>query len=275
MTILETILAHKKHEVAERKALYPQPLLEKSIYMTTPVVSLKRYLRRIDKVGVIAEIKRRSPSKGDLNPHISVERLSIGYMQAGASALSVLTDQKFFGGSNEDLQVARRFNFCPILRKDFIVDPYQIVESRSLGADAILLIAAALEPSVLRELAAFAHRLGLEVVLEIHSAEELDACWSPSIDVVGVNNRDLRDFSVSLERSLSLAERIPSESVKISESGLHRAEDLWQLKQAGFDGFLIGEMFMKRSQPEEGCAQLIREYQAIAKQHASAAAASA
>ncbi len=268
MTILDTILAHKKSEIAERKALYPQPLLEKSIYMTTPVVSLKRYLRRTDKVGVIAEIKRRSPSKGDLNPHISVERLSIGYMQAGASALSVLTDQRFFGGSGDDLQTARRFNFCPILRKDFILDPYQILEARSLGADAILLIARALEPSLLRELAVFARSLGLEVVLEVHDAQELAACWSPEIDVVGVNNRDLQDFSVSLDRSLSLVEQIPSESVKISESGLHNAHDLWRLKQAGFDGFLIGEMFMKCSLPEEGCAQLIREYQEIAKQHA-------
>ncbi|MCB9637878.1 MAG: indole-3-glycerol phosphate synthase TrpC [Myxococcales bacterium] len=266
MTILETILAHKKQEVAERKELYPLPLLEKSIYMTTPVVSLKRYLRRDDKVGVIAEIKRRSPSKGEINAHISVERLSIGYMQAGASALSVLTDHKFFGGSSEDLKIARRFNFCPILRKDFILDEYQILEARSIGADVILLIARALPPDELKRLAAFARSLGLEVLLEVHDKQELETYWSPDIDIVGVNNRDLRDFSVSLDRSLSLVDQIPAESVKISESGLHSAQDLWMLKKAGFDGFLIGEMFMKRSQPEESCARLIREYQELAKQ---------
>ena len=152
MNILDQILAHKRKEVDERKGLYPVKLLEQSIYFATPAVSLKKYLLREDKSGIIAEIKRKSPSKGIINPHISVERTSIGYMQAGASALSVLTDKEFFGGSNEDLTLARKFNFCPILRKDFVIDEYQVIEAKSIGADAILLIAAALEPGRIKEL---------------------------------------------------------------------------------------------------------------------------
>ena len=168
MNILDQILAHKETEVAERKSLYPVKLLEKSIFFPTQPVSLKKYLLREDKSGIIAEIKRKSPSKGVINPHVSIERTSIGYMQAGASALSVLTDQKFFGGSNDDLMIARKFNYCPILRKDFVIDEYQIVEAKSIGADAILLIAAALAPEKLASLCAFAHTLKLEVLMEVH-----------------------------------------------------------------------------------------------------------
>src|SRR5580700_3378362 len=147
MNILDEIIANKKKEVEERKSLYPVKLLEKSIFFTSPVVSLKKYLLRDDKEGIIAEIKRRSPSKGVLNQHISIEKISIGYMQGGASALSVLTDTKFFGGTNEDLIIARKFNYCPILRKDFTIDEYQIIEARYIGADAILLLANVLTPA--------------------------------------------------------------------------------------------------------------------------------
>ena len=145
MDILEKIVAHKQKEVAERKSLYPVKLLEKSLYFQGKTVSLSEYLKREDKSGIIAEIKRKSPSKGDINPFVSVERTSIAYMQAGASALSVLTDENFFGGKSEDLTEARKFNFCPILRKDFTIDEYQIIEAKSIGADAILLIAAILD----------------------------------------------------------------------------------------------------------------------------------
>src|SRR5262249_23227520 len=154
------IVEQKRKEVAERKSLYPVKLLEQSIFFASPAVSLKKYVQRKDLSGIIAEIKRKSPSKGPLNPHISVERTSIGYMQAGASALSVLTDKEFFGGSNEDLMVARKFNYCPILRKDFTIDEYQIIEAKSIGADAILLIAAIMEPQRVLALASFAHTLG-------------------------------------------------------------------------------------------------------------------
>ena len=167
--ILDQIVAHKREEVAKRKEIYPVKLLEQSIYFNTPTVSLSKYLRRPDKLGIIAEFKRRSPSKGDINPYASVEEVSIGYMQAGASALSVLTDTHFFGGKNEDLTEARKFNYCPILRKDFVIDEYQIIEARSIGADAILLIAACLEKAEIKSLAALAQSLGLEVLIEIHN----------------------------------------------------------------------------------------------------------
>jgi len=156
MQILEEIIAYKRKQVEEQKGLFPAKLLEKSIFFDTPTVSLTKYLLREDRWGIIAEIKRKSPSQGIINDNVSVERISIGYMQAGASALSVLTDHKYFGGSNQDLTDARTFNFCPILRKDFTVDEYQIIEAKSIGADAILLIAAALTPSEVRKLTAFA-----------------------------------------------------------------------------------------------------------------------
>src|SRR3954468_7885378 len=157
MNILEKIISQKRKEVDERKSFYPVKLLEKSIYYSSPVVSLKKYLLRDDKVGIIAEIKRKSPSKGVINQHVSIERTSIGYMQAGASALSILTDTEFFGGKNEDLTVARKYNYCPILRKDFTIDEYQVVEAKSIGADAILLISAILDPMQAKQLASFAH----------------------------------------------------------------------------------------------------------------------
>ena len=175
MDILEKIIAHKYREVEERKSLYPVKLLEQSIFFASPVVSLKKYVQRKDKSGIIAEFKRKSPSKGVINSAASVERTSIGYMQAGASALSILTDKEFFGGTSDDLTTARKFNFCPILRKDFVVNEYQIIEAKSIGADAILLIAAALTPARLSELAKVAKGLGLEVLMEVHTKEELQS----------------------------------------------------------------------------------------------------
>lgn len=263
MSILDTIVAHKRKEVQQRRELFPVKLLEQSIYFATPPVSLQTYLQRDDKVGVIAEIKRKSPSKGVLNSYVDVEQLSVGYMQAGASALSVLTDTEFFGGTNDDLTTARKFNFCPILRKDFILDEYQVVEARSIGADAVLLIAAVLAPEELASLAQTAQGLGLEVLLEVHNQEELERAPLEHVDVVGVNNRDLSDFSVSLETSHRLLEKIPADMTRISESGLKTAEDIVTLKRAGFHGFLIGERFMTSSQPERACAHLIQEVQAL------------
>jgi indole-3-glycerol phosphate synthase len=257
MNILEEIIAYKKEEVERRKELYPVKLLEKSIHFHAPVVSLKKYLLRKDKYGIIAEIKRRSPSKGLINPHVSIERTSIGYMQAGASALSVLTDEKYFGGSNDDLKLARKFNFCPILRKDFIVDEYQLVEAKSIGADAILLIAAALEPGQIRELSEQANMLGLEVLMEVHNEDELLSNIHDSIDIIGVNNRDLKTFTTDLETSVSLSDKIPAEFLKISESGIHDPEDIMYLRKSGFQGFLMGEHFMKQSRPEKACADFI------------------
>ena len=263
MDMLDKIVAHKKTEVAERKSLYPVKLLEQSIYFNTPTVSLKKYIVKKGKSGVIAEIKRKSPSKGEINPHVSVERTSIGYMQAGASALSVLTDQTFFGGSSIDLITARKYNFCPILRKDFMLDEYQLLEAKSMGADAVLLIAAILDPAKLKTLCAFAKSLQLEVLLEVHDETELKANIDSGADVIGVNNRNLKSFEVDVSLSERLIKYIPQEVVKISESGIDSPQIAASLRAIGYDGFLIGESFMKSSRPESAAKEFIRELSRI------------
>jgi indole-3-glycerol phosphate synthase len=261
--ILREIIEHKHHEVTERKDLHPIKLLERSIYFESQPVSLRKYLSRSDKVGIIAEIKRRSPSKGEINSHISVEHLSLGYMQAGASALSILTDTKYFGGKNDDLSTGRKFNFCPILRKDFMVDPYQVIEAKSIGADAILLIAAAITPEKTRELATLAHSLGLETLLEVHNEGEITSHLCDEIDLVGVNNRDLATFTVSTETSEKLADKIPSRFTKITESGITDAHTIIKLKKIGYQGFLIGEAFMRSSKPESACQKLVQQVEEL------------
>ena len=255
--MLDEIVAHKRKEVAERRELYPVKLLEKSVYFPTPCVSFTAYLERTDKVGIIAEIKRRSPSKGVFKHSLSVEELSIGYMQAGASALSVLTDAKYFGGANDDLVTARKFNFCPILRKDFTVDEYQLLEAKSLGADVVLLIAAVLSATEVKHLATLADSLGMQSILEVHSEEEIETHLCPEVRVVGVNNRDLKTFKVDIETSLRVASKIPDTFTKISESGISEAGALLRLKQAGYRGFLIGEAFMASSNPQAACTRLV------------------
>jgi indole-3-glycerol phosphate synthase len=265
-SILDKIVAHKKTEIIQRKELYPIKLLEQSIYYAAIPVSLKKYLLREDKSGIIAEIKRKSPSKGVINKHVSVERTSIGYMQAGASALSVLTDEQFFGGNNKDLQTARHFNFCPILRKDFMLDRYQIIESKSIGADVILLIAAVLDPRDLYELAKFTKEVtGMEVLMEVHSKEELDSHLNEYVDIVGVNNRNLSTFDVSIDNSIKLADLIPGDFIKISESGLSDPEAIVKLRSYGYQGFLVGEHFMTHGRPERACAEFIHRIKNLEK----------
>ncbi len=260
MNILDQIISHKRKEVAEKKSLVPSKLLEQSIYFEGQVVSMCKYIRRPDKTGIIAEFKRKSPSKGMINAHVAVEPTTIGYMQAGASALSILTDKDFFGGKNEDLTVARKYNFCPILRKDFIIDEYQIIEAKSIGADCILLIAAALRPDELKALGAFAKSLGMEVLLEVHDSEELDSSINEHLDLIGVNNRSLKTFEVAVATSLELVDSIPDQFVKISESGLSEPATLVELKKAGFDGFLIGENFMKSARPNQAAYNFMNAY---------------
>ena len=259
MDILYKIIANKEKEVAERKSLYPTKLLEKSIYFPSQPVSLRKYLLREDKVGIIAEIKRKSPSKGMIHEYVSIEQTSISYMQGGASAISILTDTEFFGGKNEDLTTARKFNYCPILRKDFMIDEYQIIEAKSIGADAILLIAAALSPKRLNELALFAKSFGLEVLMEVHNEDELRSHLNDNLDVIGVNNRNLKTFEVNIETSIRLAESIPDQFVKISESGISKPETVIKLKKHGFQGFLIGEYFMSHGRPGAACAEFIQK----------------
>jgi indole-3-glycerol phosphate synthase len=264
MNILDKILAHKEQEVAEQKSLVPTKLLEQSIFFENQVVSMKKYVTNPEKTGIIAEFKRRSPSKGQINVSAEIEKTTIGYMQAGASALSILTDSKFFGGSNSDLTLARKYNFCPVLRKDFVIDEYQIIEAKSIGADCILLIAAALTPGRLKELAKMAHQLGLEVLMEVHDEEELDRSLNEYLDLVGINNRSLKTFEVSLDTSFRLIDKIPSQFVKISESGISVAKTLVELKEAGFDGFLIGENFMKSSSPHQAAYNFMNEFRTLA-----------
>jgi len=259
MNILDTIIANKRKEVEERKSFYPMKLLEKSSYFSTQAVSLKKYLLRENESGIIAEIKRQSPSKGMINPSVSIERISIGYMQAGASALSILTDNKFFGGTNNDLLLARKFNFCPILRKDFVIDEYQIVEAKSIGADAVLLIASVLTSEQINLLTKLAQSLSLEVVLEVHNAEEIQENLSTGVSIMGVNNRDLKTFVVDTNLSKELSGLIPNQIVKISESGISSPTTIHELKKYGYQGFLIGENFMKHSRPEKAAKEFISE----------------
>jgi indole-3-glycerol phosphate synthase len=263
MNILEKIVAYKLKEVEDRKSLYPVKLLEQSIYFGTTPVSLSKYVQRQDLTGIIAEFKRRSPSKGVINGYASVERTTIGYMQAGAAALSVLTDKPSFGGSNDDLTTARKFNFCPIIRKDFTLDEYQIVEAKSIGADAILLIAAILERSEAQRLCSFAHSLNLEVLLEVHNADELTTFQDIGADLIGVNNRNLKTFDVSIDTSKMLAGKIPAGIVKVSESGISDPSTIVELREYGYQGFLMGENFMKHSRPELAAREFV---QALRKQ---------
>ncbi len=264
-TILDQIIHHKREEVRQRAELVPVKLLEQSIYFSTPVVSLSRYLNRPDKSGIIAEFKRRSPSKGEINAYASVEEVSIGYMQAGASALSILTDSTYFGGKNADLMEARKFNFCPILRKDFMISEYQIIEARSIGADAILLLASVLSKEEMAGYTTFARSLGLEVVIEIHEKKHLEKVH-PDAQVIGVNSRDLRDFSVDVQRAHDLFPSLPAEMVRIAESGLTQAATVADLYDTGYRGFLIGEAFMKADRPALACKQFIQDLRRLQAQ---------
>jgi indole-3-glycerol phosphate synthase len=253
--ILEKIVTYKREEVKKRKQESPVQLLEKRPYFKREIFSMKKFLLDPERTGIIAEFKKRSPSKGIINDEAVVEAVTLAYARHGASVISVLTDGPSFGGSLEDLQRSR-FNELPILRKDFILDTYQLVESRAIGADVILLIAACLHPSETRQLAATAKQLGLEVLLEIHEEKELDHLCE-EVDVVGINNRDLRTFSVDINRSIRLAERLPINKLRIAESGIRDVETLLHMKAAGFHGFLIGEQFMKAPDPAIAFASFI------------------
>lgn len=257
MNILDKIVEHKRQEVSLKKELYPAKLLEQSIYFEGQCVSMKKYVTRADKSGIIAEFKRKSPSKGEINPYAQVEKTTIGYMQAGASGLSVLTDKEFFGGRSEDLETARRFNFCPILRKDFILEEYQIIEAKSIGADCILLIASILTPAEINQLSSFAHVLGMEVLMEVHDEEELKRSVCDTLDLVGVNNRNLKTFETDVQTSIDLSAQIPEEFVKISESGLNDPVTVMELRKYGYQGFLMGEHFMRAGSPEKACKDFI------------------
>ncbi|MBK3517881.1 indole-3-glycerol phosphate synthase TrpC [Carboxylicivirga marina] len=250
MNILDKIVAQKKIEVQQAlKAVSKEQLMDQPLF-NEPVPSLKTSIASPERSGVITEFKRQSPSKGIINGTSKVEDVTKGYEQAGSSALSVLTDTQFFGGSNADLTAARRVTTIPILRKDFIIDPYQVYEAKAIGASAILLIAAILDVNQAKELGALANYLGMEVLMELHAPEEADKL-NPFVDVVGINNRNLKTFEVNLEQSIKLATSLPDDKLKISESGIHSPEDVFFLRKNGFDGFLIGENFMKTDNPAQ------------------------
>ncbi len=248
MTILDEIIAYKKKEVESCKELTSIKELESQEFFKRECLSLKESILNPERKAIIAEFKRKSPSKGIINDKVKVEDVTSLYSEGGASGLSVLTDFNFFGGSIEDMIAARKKNNIPILRKEFIIDPYQVVEAKAFGADAILLIAAVLEADEIASLFKCANDLGLEVLLEIHDQVELEKI-NDHANLIGINNRNLKTFEVDLENSIRLASMLPKELPKIAESGISNAETIKGLKTKGFDGFLIGENFMKTPNP--------------------------
>ncbi|MDR1672148.1 MAG: indole-3-glycerol phosphate synthase TrpC [Bacteroidales bacterium] len=255
-SILKRIVAAKKEEMIRAKAGKPYgEILREAEGCTRTSISFKAALRN-STTGVIAEFKRKSPSKGFIREGARVRDIVPGYEAAGASAISVLTDSEFFGGSLDDLIETRRLVRIPVLRKDFIIDAYQVCEAKLAGADAVLLIASALTQEQCRELSSFADHLGLEVLLEIHCADEL-AYVHEQVDVVGVNNRNLNTFAVDIQTSLTLSAQIPDAFVKISESGISSPATVKTLQQSGFSGFLMGENFMKQPHPAEALQQFL------------------
>jgi indole-3-glycerol phosphate synthase len=260
MNILEKIVEHKKIEVAAAKQQQPEAYLMQLPGFSRSPFSLKQFLLDESKTGIIAEFKRQSPSKGIINDSADVVAVTKAYTAHGASCLSVLTDNTFFGGSNEDVQKAR-VNDIPILRKEFIIDEYQVLEAKAIGADVILLIAACLSPERVKVLAAYAKALSLEVLLEIHNEDELQHICSDT-EIVGVNNRDLKTFTVNINRSIELSKKIPGDKIKIAESGIHDVETISIFKDAGFKGFLIGENFMKQPDPTIAFAAFVKQLKA-------------
>lgn len=244
MNILEKIIADKRKEVKLKKALIPATQLDNSALFQRETISLKEKLKNSSS-GIIAEFKRRSPSKSQINQSTNVGDVAKGYENAGVCGMSVLTDIKYFGGSLDDLLLARASCDLPLLRKEFIVDEFQILEAKAFGADVILLIAAVLSRNEIEKFSKFAKSLGLEVLLEVHNLDELEKSIMPSLDLIGVNNRNLKNFEVSLDNSKNLASHIPDEFLKVSESGISNTESIKELQSFGYQGFLIGESFMK------------------------------
>ncbi|HEY0067668.1 MAG TPA: indole-3-glycerol phosphate synthase TrpC [Flavisolibacter sp.] len=257
MNILDKITAHKRREVEERKKLVSMAELESRPRFKQQPLSLKQFLLDENRTGVIAEFKRRSPSKGVINSSATVEEVTGAYARHGASGISVLTDTEFFGGSLEDLTAAG-FNQVPLLRKDFMVDEFQVVEAKAYGASVILLIAACLPPAEVKRLAAAAKSMGLEVLLELHDETELDHICD-EVDMVGVNNRNLKTFEVSINASLQLIKKIPASKIAVAESGINDVETIRSLRRAGFRGFLIGEHFMKQPDPAIAFAHFVKQ----------------
>lgn len=248
INILNKIIKDKKIEVNNKKEIFSLSFIKNSPLYKRNTISLKSNLE-YSKSGIIAEFKRRSPSKKNINSNLSIQTVSKGYEKYGACGMSILTDNKYFGGSLEDLIQARSNSNLPLLRKEFIIDKYQIYESKAFGADIILLIASILTNNQIIEFSSIAKSLDLEILIEVHNEDEINKSSNPNIDFIGVNNRDLKTFNVSLDKSKILSSKIPDNYLKISESGIKSFEDIKELKSFGFNGFLIGENFMKSNSP--------------------------
>jgi indole-3-glycerol phosphate synthase len=261
MTILEEIIENKSYEIERAKTAMPVSILERMPFFDRKTNSLVKALKSKNSTGIIAEFKRKSPSKGNINIGAGIAETTTGYAKAGAAGLSVLTDTVYFGGFKEDVQIARENNpKTPILRKDFTIDEYQLYEAKAWGADVILLIASALSTDEIKALSQKANELGLEVLLEIHDKEELEKSPLEFVDIIGVNNRNLKNFEESnINASLELSELIPADKVKISESCISSPEIVIELKKAGYQGFLIGESFMKTVNPPKALAEFLEE----------------
>lgn len=256
MNILDKIVADKKKEVALKKKIISASHLEKYPLFTREISSLSRAIKN-SSTGIIAEHKRRSPSKAVINQDLNVQDVAKGYEEAGVSGMSVLTDGKYFGGSLDDLLLARASVNLPLLRKEFIVDEYQIIEARAYGADVILLIAAVLSPQEVKIFSELAKKLRMEILLEVHNLEELEKTITPGIEMIGVNNRNLKTFEVSTEISKQLSEKIPGEFIKVSESGISSVDAILDLQEYGYKGFLVGENFMRTDDPGKSAADFI------------------
>ncbi|MET3114694.1 indole-3-glycerol phosphate synthase [Pedobacter sp. CG_S7] len=259
MNILDKIITRKREEVMLAKSQVSVKELAAAVNFNRETYCFKDFLLDKKCTGIIAEFKRRSPSKGIINDTSTVEDVTTAYSAAGASAISVLTDYDFFGGHADDLIKARAVNSIPILRKDFIIDEYQLFESKALGADIVLLIAAVLSPVKIVKLTETAKSLGLNVLLEVHNLTELQRSICLGIDAVGVNNRNLDDFSVNIQTSFDLVDQIPNEFMKISESAISNTDTIKKLKAVGYNGFLIGENFMKTTDPGAAMGHFVSE----------------
>lgn len=258
MHILDKIINFKTREIQQRKLLKPLEMLQKENGFQMEKISISKHILE-KETAIIAEFKRKSPSKQDINLSADPESIGSGYEDAGVAGISVLTDYHFFGGSFQDLQAVKSNVKVPILQKDFIVDVYQIYEAKASGADFILLIAAVLSKLQIQEFARIAQQLNLEVLVEIHTEEELEKATCPHVNLIGVNNRNLKTFEVDLEHSIQLASKIPSDFIKVSESGISSIEAVLHLKKAGFQAFLMGENFMKTKEPGKTCKQFINQ----------------
>jgi indole-3-glycerol phosphate synthase len=256
MTILDKINANKLIEIEAAKAKVSVADLESSVLFDRKCISLRDAI--LNKSGIIAEFKRQSPSKGIINGVSKPEDVAMAYENAGVSAMSCLTDLNYFGGTFDDLKAVRAAVELPVLRKDFMLDEYQLLEAKSIGADIILLIASSLSVAKTNEMAKAAKALGLNVLLEIHEDSEL-AHINQYCDAVGVNNRNLKTFEVTTDVSKALANKIPNDFIKVSESGISNVEAIQDLKTYGYQGFLIGENFMKTENPGASCAEFINK----------------